>query len=75
MVDRKGQLDSLEVHVEVNATIFSDEISRLEHLEKTIYNEIKTALGIQVAVKLVEPKSVARSEGKAKRVVDNRNLT
>ena len=75
VVDRKGQLDSLEVHVEVNATIFSDEISRLEHLEKTIYNEIKTALGIQVAVKLVEPKNVARSEGKAKRVVDNRNLT
>lgn len=74
VVERKGQLDSLEVHVEVNATIFSDEISRLERLEKTIANEIKTALGIQVAVKLVEPKSVARSEGKAKRVIDNRNL-
>ncbi len=75
VVDRKGQLDSLAVHVEVNAAIFSDEISRLEHLEKTICNEIKTALGIQVAVRLVEPKSVARSEGKAKRVIDNRNLT
>ena len=74
VVDRKGQLDSLEVHVEVNATIFSDEISRLKYLEKTIGDEIKTALGIQVAVKLVEPKSVARSEGKAKRVIDNRNL-
>jgi phenylacetate-CoA ligase len=74
VVERKGQLDSLEVHVEVNATIFSDEISRLKYLEKTIGDEIKTALGIQVAVKLVEPKSVARSEGKAKRVIDNRNL-
>lgn len=75
VVDRKGQLDSIEVHVEVNAAIFSDEISRLEHLSKAISSEIKTALGIQVAVKLVEPKSIARSEGKAKRVIDNRDLT
>lgn len=75
VVDRKGQLDSLEVHVEVNAAIFSDEISRLERLEKTISSQIKTALGVQVAVKLVEPKSIARSEGKAKRVIDNRDLT
>jgi phenylacetate-CoA ligase len=75
VVDRKGQLDSLEVHVEVNEAIFSDEISRLKGLEKAIFNEIKTALGIQVVVKLVEPKSIARSEGKAKRVIDNRDLT
>lgn len=75
VVDRKGQLDSLEVHVEVNAAIFSDEISRLERLERTISSQIKTALGVQVAVKLVEPKSIARSEGKAKRVIDNRDLT
>jgi len=75
VVDRKGQLDSLEVHVEVNAAIFSDEISRLERLSKTIASQIKTALGIQVTVKLVEPKSIARSEGKAKRVIDNRDLT
>lgn len=75
VVDRKGQLDTLEVHVEVNEAIFSDEISRLKHLEKAIAAEIKTALGIQVTVRLVEPKSIARSEGKAKRVIDNRNLT
>ena len=75
VVDRKGQLDSLEVHVEVNAAIFSDEISRLERLEKTIGSQIKNALGVQVGVKLVEPKSIARSEGKAKRVIDNRDLT
>ena len=75
VVDRKGQLDTLEVHVEVNEAIFSDEISRLKHLEKAIAAEIKTALGIQVIVRLVEPKSIARSEGKAKRVIDNRNLT
>jgi phenylacetate-CoA ligase len=75
VVDRKGQLDTLEVHVEVNEAIFSDEISRLKHLEKAIAAEIKTALGIQVIVRLVESKSIARSEGKAKRVIDNRNLT
>jgi phenylacetate-CoA ligase len=75
VVDRKGQLDTLEVHVEVNEAIFSDEISRLKHLEKAIAAEIKTALGIQVMVRLVESKSIARSEGKAKRVIDNRNLT
>ena len=74
VVNRKGQLDSLEVHVEVNETIFSDEISRLEGLGKAIFNEIRTALGIQVVVKLVEPKSIVRSEGKAKRVIDNRDL-
>ena len=75
VVNRKGQLDSIEVHVEVNEAIFSDEISRLENLGKAIFNEIRTALGIQVVVKLVEPKSIARSEGKAKRVIDNRDLT
>lgn len=74
VVERKGQLDSLEVHVEVNEAIFSDEIRLLERIEKTIHDEIKAGLGIQVLVKLVEPKSIARSEGKSKRVIDNRNL-
>ena len=74
VVDRKGMLDTMEVHVEVNETIFSDEIRKLEHLEKTIASEIHNALGIHVLIKLVEPRSIARSEGKAKRVIDNRNL-
>ncbi|MFA6102568.1 MAG: phenylacetate--CoA ligase [Victivallaceae bacterium] len=74
VVDRKGMLDTMEVHVEVNETIFSDEIRKLEHLEKTITSEIRNTLGIQALVKLVEPRSIARSEGKAKRVIDNRNL-
>ncbi|MBN2643598.1 MAG: phenylacetate--CoA ligase [Victivallales bacterium] len=75
VVERQGMLDTMEVRVEVNETIFSDEIRRLEFLEKSIRDEIKTGLGVNAAVKLVEPKTIARSEGKAKRVIDNRNIT
>lgn len=75
VVDRKGMLDTIAVHVEVNETIFSDEIRKLEQLEKTIASEIHHTLGIHAEIKLVEPRSIARSEGKAKRVIDNRNLS
>ena len=73
-VDRVKNLDSLEVHVEVSEGIFSDEIKGLEAAEKRIKAEIESVLGIVVGVKLVEPKSIARSEGKAKRVIDRRQL-
>ncbi len=65
-------LDELEVQVEVNEEIFSDEIKALEQLEKKIAHEIYSVLGINVKVTLVEPKTIARSEGKAKRVIDKR---
>jgi phenylacetate-CoA ligase len=74
VIDRKGQLDVLTVQVEVNAAIFSDEIRQLEQIERSIHDQIRSGLGLQVEVKLVEPKSITRSEGKAKRVIDNRNL-
>ncbi len=75
VVDRKaGELDELEVLVEVEEKIFSDEIKQLRILEEKITREIESVLGIFVKVKLVEPKSIARSEGKAKRVVDKRVL-
>ncbi len=74
VVDRQGTLDSFEVWVEVNETIFSDKIGRLEQIENRIRGEMKSALGIQAIIKLVEPKTIPRSEGKAKRVVDKRNL-
>lgn len=74
IVERKGQLDSLEIQVEVNDSIFSDEIRRLELIERRIHDEIKTSLGVQTQVKLVEPRSIARSEGKAKRVIDKRQI-
>ncbi|MDD5255592.1 MAG: phenylacetate--CoA ligase [Candidatus Omnitrophica bacterium] len=73
VVDRKaGKLDELEVLVEVEQKIFSDEIKQLRMLEEKIAREIESVLGIFVKVKLVEPKTIERSEGKAKRVVDKR---
>lgn len=74
IVDRKDNLDTLEVQVEVNEGIFSDEIKVLQSLSRRIEKEIKDMLGVTCTVKLVEPKTIQRSEGKAKRVIDNRKL-
>jgi phenylacetate-CoA ligase len=74
VVERVGSLDVLEVLVEMNEKMISDEIKELEHVELKIKTEIESMLGIKVGVKLVEPKTIARSEGKAKRVIDNRKL-
>lgn len=74
VVSREGALDQVEVQVEVNEKYFSDEVRLLEGLGARISHEIETVLGIGVAVKLVEPKTIARSEGKAKRVIDTRKL-
>jgi phenylacetate-CoA ligase len=72
IVDRKDNLDSLEVQVEVDERIFSDEVKQLQALAQAIEREIKDLLGVTCKVRLVEPKTIARSEGKAKRVIDNR---
>ena len=74
IVDRENNMDKLTVMVEVDERYFSDEIRELEGLKNKIAGVLKQALGIAVHVKLVEPKTIARSEGKAKRVIDNRNL-
>ncbi|MBN1996098.1 phenylacetate--CoA ligase [candidate division KSB1 bacterium] len=74
VVTREDALDQLEVQVEVNEKFFSDEIRVLESLGNRIKTEVENILGISVKVKLVEPKSIARSEGKAKRVIDLRKL-
>jgi len=72
IVDREGTLDTLEVQVEVNEQTFSDEIKVLQGLSRRIEKEIKDLLGINCRIRLVEPKTIARSEGKAQRVIDNR---
>ncbi|MGA7826585.1 MAG: phenylacetate--CoA ligase [Geobacteraceae bacterium] len=72
IVDRKDNLDSLEVQVEVDERLFSDEVKHLQLVSATIEKQIKDLLGITCKVRLVEPKTIMRSEGKAKRVVDNR---
>lgn len=74
VVDRQNQLDELEVWVEVSEELFSDEVRKMEHLESRIKQKIESTLGIGVRVKLVEPKTIPRSEGKAKRVVDRRDI-
>ncbi len=73
IVDRKDNLDSLEVQVEVGEGLFSDEVKVLQSLSYRIEKEIKDILGISCKVRLVESQTIARSEGKAKRVIDNRS--
>lgn len=74
IVDRVNNLDTLEVQVEVEERFFSDEIRELEKLNKQIAHTIQQALGLAVKVTLVEPKTLERSMGKAKRVLDKRVL-
>ncbi len=74
IVDRKGNLDQLEVQVEVSERLFSDEVRKLEELGGLIRKNLESNLGIGVKVRLVEPKSIPRSEGKAQRVIDKRNV-
>jgi phenylacetate-CoA ligase len=70
VVDRSGPLDELEVRVEVAEALFSDEVRRLEALGNAIRDEIERVVGLEVKVRLVEPKSIERSEGKAVRVIE-----
>ncbi|HIW56611.1 MAG TPA: phenylacetate--CoA ligase [Firmicutes bacterium] len=74
IVDRINNKDTLEVQIEVASHAFTDQISDLEALAKRISADLLSALGIRANVKLVEPKSIARSEGKAVRVIDRRRL-
>ncbi len=74
IVDRDGTLDVMEVQVEVDEKIFSDEVKRLQQLARKIEQNIKDTIGITAKVKLVEPKTLQRFEGKAKRVIDRRKL-
>ncbi len=74
VVDREDNLDVLTVLVEVGDRLFSDEVKILQDQERKISKNIKDYLGVSARVKLVEPKTIARSEGKAVRVIDNRKL-
>lgn len=73
-VDRINNLDILEVWVEVDDAFFSDEVRKLESLTNKIKHNLESTLGIGVKLKLVEPKTIERSEGKAKRITDRRKL-
>jgi phenylacetate-CoA ligase len=76
IVDRSGTMDTLEIQVEVSEKIFSDsdEVRYLQKIEKRLSKDIKDYLGVTAKVKLVEPKSLQRFEGKASRVIDKRKM-
>jgi phenylacetate-CoA ligase len=74
IVDRVSNLDVMEVWVEMTQTMFSDEVKRIEDQERSIRKRIEDTLGISVQVRLVEPKTIERSQGKAKRVIDKRKI-
>jgi len=74
IVDRKDNLDTLTVRVEISEKLFSDEVKQLQQLESKISKDIKETLGVSAKVQLAEPKTIARSEGKAARVIDNRKI-
>lgn len=74
VVDRVGSSDKLEVLVEMTPEIFSDTVNAISEKEKEIIEALKSVLGIYAKVRIVEPKSIVRSEGKAVRVIDKRHL-
>ncbi len=74
IVGRENNTDTMEVQVEMNAEIFSDTVKNISANEKKIENAMLSTLQIHPKVRLVEPGSLPRSEGKAKRVIDNRQI-
>ena len=74
LVSRENNSDKLEVQVEMTPEMFSDALSEISRREKELVEAMKAMLGIYVIVKLVAPKTIARSEGKAVRIIDNRKL-
>jgi phenylacetate-CoA ligase len=74
ILDRQDALDSIEILVEVNDKVFSDELKVLQSLSRKIHNRIKSVLSISAKITLVEPQTIARSVGKAERVIDKRKI-
>ena len=74
IIEREETLDVVNLLVEVQEQFFSDEVRELEALRKKITDKIQSTLGISIRVKLVEPKTIERTAGKAKRVIDNRKI-
>ncbi|AUB58930.1 MULTISPECIES: phenylacetate--CoA ligase family protein [Methanobacterium] len=75
IASRPQHLDELEVQVETSPALFSDEVKHVEEVKRSIEKHIHNEIGLRVNVSLVEPRSLPRSEGKAVRVIDNRELS
>lgn len=74
VVDRINNLDTLEIQVEMTEELFSDSVKKIEETAKIIKDAMTSYLGVTATIKMVEPKSIPRSEGKAKRIIDKRKL-
>ena len=74
VVGRENNTDTFDVNVEMSEEMFTDDIKSIERTEKAITAQLRSTLGIGAKVHLVNPRSISRSEGKAKRVIDNRHL-
>ena len=74
VVDRVNNTDTFEVMVEMNPEMFSDSLAKIANAEKALVDALRSMLGIAAKVKLVAPKSITRSEGKAVRVIDKRKI-
>jgi phenylacetate-CoA ligase len=74
VVDRVNNLDTFEVQVEVKEEFYSDEMNKLLGLRKQIVHRLQSVIGLSPDVRLVEPRSIERSQGKAKRVNDKRKF-
>ena len=74
IVDRVNNNDTFDINVEMSEELFSDDIKTIEKTEKLMKSKLADVLGISAAVHLVNPKSITRSEGKAKRVIDKRKI-
>jgi len=74
IVDRVNNTDTFDINVEMNEELFADDVKTIENSEKAIVSRLREVLGISAKVHLVNPKSIVRSEGKAKRVIDNRKV-
>ena len=74
VVDRVDYSDTLEVRVELTEDMFSDTVAHIENVKRQIAEQIKSVVGIKATITFVPPKSIPRSEGKAKRIIDNRKI-
>lgn len=74
IVDRVNNTDTFDINVEMNEQLFTDDIKSIENMERSITEKLREVLGIGAKVHLVNPKSIERSEGKARRVIDNRKI-
>ena len=74
ILTREEGLDQMEVHVEVTPAVFSDKVGALENLQNKLAQSLYQTLGLRVEIRLIAPQMLKRSEGKAQRLIDRRNL-